>query len=149
MLTDSTSGLEIVIWRPYLPPHEIVFTASDGSLEYVREGAQRAIFRWRTREDVWAWIREDALRQRLQEQLVRGFDPFKPPVDRSISKLGEVVAELKAIINENNTRWSVSTQAHPDYEETANVNSVIALYNQLRWIYNIFQDVPGACLSVR
>jgi hypothetical protein len=150
VLTEAATGLEIVVWRPYEPPHQIAFTGSqDGSLEYLREGAQRDIFRWRTREDVWGGIRDAALRQGLRDKLVGGFDPFRPPGDRSISTLTEFVAELKEAITAGSTTWAVSTQASDDREEAEIVNSVMALYNQLSWICKVFRDVPGVFLSVR
>lgn len=150
MLAEAATGLEIIVWRPFEPPHQILFAASpEATLQYVSEGAHRDIFRWQTREDVWGGIKDPDLRQRLREKLVNGFDPFAPSVDRSISKLGEFLGELKAAISAGSTTWSVSTQIHGEDEEAAVVNSVMGLYRQLCWIYRVFQDVPGAFLAVR
>jgi hypothetical protein len=150
MPDDAATGFEIIVWRPYEPPHQIAFAdAGSRSLVYLAEQAQRDVYRWRTREDVWAGLRDDEIRQRLREQITAGFDPFIDPALRGIAKLGEFISILRQAITSGNTTWSVSTQALNDREGPVLINATMTLHNQLRWIYRVFQDVPGASVTVR
>lgn len=151
MLADTSAGLRITVWRPYVPDRPLTIRkGSDDTISVVGPDMQlqQEAFTWQVKEDVWGGLTDSEVRQQLSQKFITEFEPVRPPAQRSLAKLGSLLDELRAA--DASAEWSSSgQQVHEDGETAVRLNSVLAFLNQLTWLHDVFRDVPGASVSVR
>lgn len=151
MTQESSLGARISIWRPFTPEKSLTFhTGQSKNVTVVgpEMAFQQEAFTWNAREDVWGGLIDSEIRTQLSERLIGDFQPTLPPMDRGITKLENFLeaAEAAAV----NSEWSNSgQQLERDGETPVRLNSLLAFCVQLRWICQVFKDIPGASVSVR
>lgn len=108
------------------------------------------VFVWTTEEDIWGGISDSDLARRLKAELIQAFTPFSPPDQRRMSQFGETLIRIETLVAGQGTNWSEcqSTSDRGD-DLTLRTNTVLALYKHLRWIYEVYRHVPGACVTIR
>ena len=151
MLTDTSAGLRITVWRPYTPDRPLTIrVGTDDTISAVGPDMQlqQEAFTWQVKEDVWGGLADSELRQQLSQKLITDFEPVLPPTQRGMTKLGALLGELDDA--KSAAEWSSSgQQLHDDGETAVRLNSLVAFLSQLTWLYDVFRDVPGASVSVR
>ena len=151
MAIESSVGVRVTIWRPYAPDRPLAFQSADSeTLRLVSPEMQfqQEAFTWQAREDIWGGVVNAEVRERLSQRFITDFEPVLPPSERGMEKLQALLAELAVAIPE--AEWSASGQQVEDDGETPyRLNSLLAFHAQMRWLYEVFKDVPGASVSVR
>jgi hypothetical protein len=151
MASDTSAGLRITIWRPYTPERPL--TIRKGETDTVTLVSpdmllQQEAFTWQVREDVWGGLPDNDLREALSHALIGRFEPVLPPAQRGMTQLQEFIAELEAA--QAKSEWATSgQQLHADGETPVRFNPLLGFLGQLKWLFDLFRDVPGASVSVR
>jgi len=151
MAADVTAGVRLIVWRPYMPERLLAMQQDQkGNVTLLGSDAplQQAAFMWQVREDIWGGIVDAEVRQSLSQRFIADFEPVLPPDDRSFEKLSEFLRRLSPVLV--NSEWSFSAQQlDEDGESGVRLNALVGFFNHLRWVYDVFKDVPGASVSVR
>jgi hypothetical protein len=153
-ISENPTGLRVTVWRAYLPTRQIVIQeAGSESPRYLGsdDDLQRDVFTWQAREDVWGGLTDETTRQMLSQRFREDFDPFLPPDKRDFSKLAAFLAELQTAAQSPQSSWATSAQqiGDDDADPSMRLNPLLAFYNQLLWIYEVFRELPGASITVR
>jgi hypothetical protein len=151
MSDEAATGLKITVWRSYTPTRPLAHSANTELLYLDSAGKlQQDVFSWQVHEDVWGGIVDQSVRQALSERLVADFDPFLAPEERNFRKLKTFLVELQTAATSENSSWSISAeQTDEDDDVPARLNALLALYNHLLWMHEVFKDLPGASVTVR
>jgi hypothetical protein len=152
MAVESSVGVRITIWRPYTPERQLAFQLeSNEPLMLVRPEMQlqQEAFAWQVREDVWGGVTDADRRLELSQRTIADFEPILPPSQRSMEKFRQLLDAVSAAIE--NTEWSDSAQQldEDDADTPYKLNALLCFHLQMRWIYDVFKDTPGASVSVR
>jgi hypothetical protein len=109
---------------------------------------QQDAFSWHVREDIWGGVIDADVRAGLAAKLIGDFQRILPPSERGLDKLEAFLAEAEAAVA--NSEWSSSAQyRETDGETPVRLNVLLSFCVQLRWICQVFKDLPGTSLSVR
>lgn len=151
--SDGAIGLKVTVWRRYSPERTIIHS-TDKEATYFSpdERLLQDVFSWQVREDVWGGFTDTEVAQSLSTRFASAFDPFLPPNQRDFGTFKAVLSELSAAATSPNSYWASSAQqkdTDEDSDASTRVNPLLAFYNQLHWIYEVFKDVPGASITVR
>ena len=153
MAPESLAKLRISVWRDYQPARTLAYVTS--SLSDVRffqsdDRLQEEIFAWQVGEGVMSSVADNDVRAKLEEALRGTFSPALPPTSRSCKELGGFLREARQAIYEGKTEWSDSEdQSFADEDEPFRVNTLLAFYNQLVWLNEMFRDEPSVSISIR
>ncbi len=116
---------------------------------YQNEQLQEETFSWETREDFSGSLTQvDA--GSLRVALFDAFAPHLPPPERSVRKLKAAIDVLR-----NGSRgtsgWGDALSTGPYEGEQVNVraNPALSLLHHLRWVFDVFHNVPDASVTVR
>ena len=151
LASESLLGARITIWRPFNFEKNLTFHNGEGqdvSIVGPDMIFQQDAFSWHVREDIWGGLVDSEKRSELSERLMVDFQPTLPPSQRSLEKLMVFLqeAEVAAAASE----WSNSAQYYEkDGETPQRLNALLSFCVQLRWICQVFKDLPGASVSVR
>ena len=150
-MQDSPLGTRITVWRPFSPgkPLTLHDPASDKVSVFGPDDCfQTEAFVWHAREDLVGGIVEPSARQELNDRLMNNFQPVLPPQERNIAKLRTFLASIVAVLD--GVDWSDSAQQmESDNTNAVHINSLLAFYQQLTWICDVFDELPGASVSIQ
>lgn len=150
---DIQSKFRVTVWQPYFAGCMLAFPR-DGAAEYDLLGGdfelQREVFTWPLHEDVWAGISEHEIRVALHQSFVNDFQATRPPHERGMAKLASFVESVGEALQLRKSEWSVAESGAAEFSNTSlMINGLSAFYNQLKWMLDMFRDLPGASVSVR
>lgn len=146
------------VWRPLKAHRRISFGIED------RDGNARQtditqsdrlyeqVYSWNLKGDPWVALGDDEVCKNIQEELTTGFDFNEPPEKRSFEKLSSIVEKIgKYLEDDNNRPWQYWIQ--PDNENDSDgsfqLQPILALYHHLKWLCELFEDLPGASVTIR
>ena len=157
----DTRQFRIVVWRPLAEMRNLMVlpigtSSPEGDSDQANYEFHEQIYAWEPRGiDVWGSIRSPADTQNLRTLLLDTFNPSPAsPVDRRrIGHLQPVLDALAAVLSGQAPldwadSWDVIDAGRAD-SPSQRANTIAVLYNQLRWMYEVFKDVPGASVSIR
>ena len=150
---DTQSKFRVTVWQPYFAGCMLAFPR-EGATEYDLLSRdfelQREVFTWPLQEDVWAGVTDHETRVALQQRFVNDFQATRPPHERGMDKLEKFVEGLCDALQLGKSEWSVAESGAAEYSNASlMINSLAAFHNQLKWMLDMFRDLPGASVSVR
>lgn len=160
-MTSDNRQFRIIVWRPVDPMRNLmVLPAAASGTETDSDCASyefhEQVYAWEPKGvDVWGSVRNSDDTQNLRVLLLETFNPSpaSPVSRRRIGKLESILNALeKVLANKGSLDWADSEDIIDSTQpESQNVraNTIAVLYNHLRWIYEVFREVPGASVSVR
>jgi hypothetical protein len=157
MASDANS-FRLSVWRPATLSRRVSVFEPSQQASLPGDGSQHLhlyeeIYSWAPEEDVWLSICESADQRRLNSLLVEAFSPDRAPSERGIAALpGALSALRETILSPGKTDWAdcrESVQNDEDQRTNYRANSMIALYNHLSWVHEVFKNVPGASITIR
>jgi hypothetical protein len=153
MAEHSPTKLKISLWRDFRPDRTLVYKASDASEAKVfqkDDQLQEEVFAWHVGEGVLNGVADDELRAKIAACLTEDFAPALPPANRACRKLGKFFEVAQRAIESGKAEWSNSEDpAFDDEPDPYRVNMLLAFYNQMLWLHEMFKDEPGVSISVR
>lgn len=146
----------LAVWRPARFERQLTnFAAVEAtSRAFETEDLHEQMYIWSPDEDVWGGIRDSTKTNVIRTVLVEGFSPFREPQSRGMAQLREALNELREVVySPDAVDWSEceafvnSEQA--DSESNLRANTLLALYLHLHWLHRVFENVPGASVTIR
>ena len=89
---------------------------------------------------------------RINDRLFRPFGEHHPPNDRRVRRFLNAVTELLDDGEvQSGTHWSDSedTVSEGDTELNLRVNAALGVLSHLRWVAQVYAEVPDACVLIR
>lgn len=111
-----------------------------------------AAYSWSTREDIWGGVVDGKTTTQLRELLMTRFSPTNPPDKRGMNALAHALNEMRPLLSQSEliTWQDLSEQADDlDSDPITRANLIVALFHHLSWVYAIYQDIPGASITIR
>ena len=86
----------------------------------------------------------------ITASLVGGLCAGASPSDRPVHQAFQTFEAAEDALNSGKAEWSDSEDlAFEDEPDPYRVNMLLAFYNQMRWLHEMFKDEPGVSISVR
>lgn len=153
MANDSPPKLRISLWRNFRPERTLAYKAGDATDArfFQRDDQlQEEVFAWHVGEGVLNGVVDDVLRAKITACLTEDFAPALPPADRACRRLEKFFEAAREAIESGKAEWSNSEDpAFDDEPDPYRVNMLLAFYNQMLWLHEMFKDEPGVSISVR
>jgi hypothetical protein len=152
MATDPMT-IQLSVWRPARLGRRLLPPSQDGAsaVPFEDEHLQEEAYSWETREDFPGSLKPDDA-GKVRAALFEAFAPHLRPIDRSIAKLEHVIETLAhGCVNSREVAWQDTLTLTRDRDENVNLraNPALSLLHHLRWVHDVFRDVPGASVIVR
>lgn len=153
MATDSSPKMRVSLWRDFRPERTLAYRAGsepDAKFFQRDDQLQEEVFALHVGEGVLNGVADDDLRARITECLTKDFAPQLPPSQRACRKLKGFFEAARLAIDSGAAEWSDSEDpAFDDEPDPYRVNMLLAFYNQMLWLHEMFKDEPGISISVR
>jgi hypothetical protein len=153
MATDSPPKMRVSLWRDFRPERTLAYKAGgapDAKFFQRDDQLQEEVFALHVGEGVLNGVADDDLRATIKACLTEDFAPALPPSMRACRKLERFFQAAKKAIESGKAEWSDSEDlAFDDEPDPYRVNMLLAFYNQMLWLYEMFKDEPGVSISVR
>jgi hypothetical protein len=153
MAHQSPAKLRISLWRNFRPERTLAYKASgaaDAKVFQRDDQLQEEVFAWHVGEGMLNGVADDELRAKIAACLTDDFAPALPPSDRAVHRLGKFLEVAQRAIESGKAEWSDSEDpAFDDEADPYRVNMLLAFYNQMLWLHEMFKDEPGVSISVR
>ena len=105
---------------------------------------------WHLHESVLNSIPNEEDRATLNGSLTDPFAPLLPPSERRCIKLAGFLEKAKTILDSGSSEWTLSEDPPiDDSERPHRLNALLAFYNHMLWIAEVFRDDPSISLSIR
>lgn len=140
------------IWRPAHPECRFVYAEPSNAVKELDENRlHKHVYSWKPSGDFWGSLRsEDS--NKLRDLFFGSFSSELPPDERGVDKLKKFLGDLDHILNDDaNRNWQMWEQpVHQDNENRLyQLQPSLSLYHHLKWLCEVFQDIPGASVTVR
>lgn len=148
MASEALPTIRLTVWRPARLERRLMHV--DGS-PLAEEELHEQIYRWEAFDDFQGSFDANTSAD-VRRSLFDDFAPHLPPSERAISKLeGALRVLFRACQSAGTTAWEDVSSTVPNGDDLINLRAHVgfALYHHLRWIYEIFKNVPGASVVVR
>ncbi len=152
----SETLFRLNVWRPARIERSLMYENRDANGEGISELQEghlhEQIYSWRLGGDVWTALRDDDDSKNIKKSLTTGFECGLPPNERGFGKMGSILTELRDYLTEESNRsWQMWDQLtdEDDQDSAYQVQPLLALYHHLQWLCDVFQDVPGASVTIR
>lgn len=153
MATDSPPKMRVSLWRDFRPERTLAYKAAgtlDAKFFQRDDQLQEEVFALHVGEGVINGVADDDLRATITACLTEDFAPALPPSERACRKLERFFAAARQAIESGKAEWSNSEDpAFDDELDPYRVNMLLAFYNQMLWLHEMFKDEPGVSISVR
>jgi hypothetical protein len=153
MATDSPPKMRVSLWRDFRPERTLAYKAGgapDAKFFQRDDQLQEEVFALHVGEGVLNGVADDDLRATITACLTEDFAPALPPSERACRKLERFFEAAQKAIESGKAEWSYSEDpAFDDEPDPYRVNMLLAFYNQLLWLHEMFKDEPGVSISVR
>lgn len=153
MAHRSSAKLRISLWRNFRPERTLAYKASgaaDAKVFQRDDQLQEEVFAWHVGEGVLNGVADNELRAKIAASLTDDFAPALAPSDRACHKLTKFFELSQQAIKSGKAEWSNSEDpAFDDEPDPYRVNMLLAFYNQMLWLHEMFKDEPGVSISVR
>ena len=153
MATDSPPKMRVSLWRDFRPERTLAYKAGgapDAKFFQQDDQLQEEVFALHVGEGVLNGVADDDLRATITACLTEDFAPALPPSERACRKLERFFAAAQQAIESGKAEWSYSEDpAFDDEPDPYRVNMLLAFYNQMLWLHEMFKDEPGVSISVR
>lgn len=148
--------LRLEIWRPARPDRRLIYENQDGRDWGVNELQDNRLheqaYSWKLRGDVWTSLGMDDAGRRIKEAITNGFEFSLRPEERGISKLKSIVDDFRDYLkDEKHRQWQSWEQPITDDNpnDTYQIQPLLSLHHHLKWLCDVFKDIPGASVTIR
>jgi hypothetical protein len=148
--------LRLEVWRPARPDRRLLYEEPDDDGQSLNElqadHLHEQIYGWRLRGDVWTSLKTEESADTIRERLTTDFSPTRPPNERGFSKMRAILADMHSYLaDEKNRQWQDWEQLtdEDDPDSTYRVQPLLSFLGHLRWLCDVFEDVPGASVTIR
>lgn len=148
--------LRLEVWRPARPDRHLVYAEQNGADSSAKELQEDRLheqaFSWKLKGDIWTSLADTDEARKIKEAFTTRFSFSLPPEKRGFAKMRAVVTDIETYLaNENNRPWQTWDQPidDDDPDNVYQVQPLLSLYHHLKWICEVFQDIPGASVTVR
>lgn len=155
-LDMGETQLRLDIWRPARREMRLLYEQhGDGDpcyAELLKGRLHEQAYGWKMHGDVWTSIRDPEKLREITQALIVDFGSNLPPEQRSIAKLRDVVEMIGRLsIDKENQEWQDWEQPLGEDEKAGvyRTQPLLMLFHHLRWLCDIFKDLPGASVTVR
>lgn len=141
------------VWSPYSGPIPFLRPSHDGStgLQRIPHGDLRTLlFTWAAPEPPFNGIDDEVRRREIRDLMTDSLDRHRPESERGPEALGRLIETVAGVPTEN-AKWAGAVSAGDDAEietEPLRLRGDLAVLQQLRWVLDVFRDVPGVSFSV-
>jgi hypothetical protein len=153
MTADSAPKLRVSLWRDFRLGRPLAYQPSGNSdtrLFHRNDQLQEEVFAWEVGEAFLNGVTDDDLRARILGSLSNVFAVSISPSERPCAKLSSFFEAAEAALASGSAEWSGSEDlAFEDEPDPYRVNMLLAFYNKMRWLHEMFKDEPGVSISVR
>lgn len=153
MAIDNSPKLRVSLWRDIRPKRTLAYRSSgdpDVRLFHRNDQLQEEVFAWEVGDALLNGVTDDDLRARIRGSLFDVFAVSISPSERACVKLSNFFEAAKAALASGKAEWSDSEDlAFEDEPDPYRVNMLLAFYNQMRWLHEMFKDEPSVSISVR
>lgn len=153
MTTDSTAKVRVSIWRDFRPGRTLAYQPGGDALPRLvdrHDQLQEEVFSWEVGEALLNGVTDADRRANLSGSLFDVFAASIAPSDRPCARLSRFFEAAEAALRSESAEWSDSEgMVSEDEPDPYRVNMLLAFYNQMRWLHEMFKDEPGVSLSVR
>ncbi len=148
--------LRLEVWRPARPDKRLLYEGPDDGGQCLNElqadHLHEQVYGWRLFGDVWTSLGTDEPANAIKKKLTVGFRPSLPPKERGFDEMRSVVKEMSTYLADaENRRWQDWEQLtdEDDPDSTYRVQPLLSFCHHLQWLCDVFQDVPGASVTIR
>ena len=148
--------LRLDVWRPARPDRRLVYAEQDGddssAKELQEDRLHEQAFSWKLKGDVWMSLADTDEARKIKDALTTRFSCSLSPEKRGFAEMKAIVTDIEAYLTiEDNRQWQSWDQpiSDDDPESIYQVQPLLSLYHHLKWICEVFQDIPGASVTVR
>lgn len=152
----SDIQLRLEIWRPARLDRRLIYENQDGHGWGVNELQDNRLheqaYSWKLRGDVWTALGVDDAGRRIKEAITTGFEFSLRPEERGIDKLKSIVDAFSTYLaDEEHRQWQSWEQplTDDDPNSTYQTQPLLSLHHHLRWLCEVFQNIPGASVTIR
>lgn len=147
MNQENSPTLRLTIWRPAHLDRRLMYRDAAIQNGELHEEA----YRWETTEDFLGSF--DKTQSAVgREALFTAFATHLAPAQRSMAQLSAALQVLEAACAAaGNEAWKdgLTVESFGDGLINLRAHGGLVLYRHLRWVYDIFKDVPEASVTVR
>lgn len=147
MNQENSPTLRLTIWRPAHPDRRLMY----GGAAIQNGDLHEEAYRWETTEDFFGSF-DTAQSAVVREALFPAFAPHLAPAQRNMAQLSAALQVLEAACaGAGNEAWKdgLTVESFGDGVVNLRAHGGLVLYRHLRWIHDIFKDVPEASVTVR
>jgi len=147
MNQENSPTLRLTIWRPAHLDRGLMY---EGAAIHGGDLHEEA-YRWETNEDFFGSF-DSAQSAVVRAALFTAFATHLAPAQRSMAQLFAALQVLEAACadaGEEAWKDGLTVESFGDGVINLRAHGGLVLYRQLRWVYDIFKDVPGASVTVR
>ncbi len=147
--------LRLDVWRPVRPSRRLAYAeqVNDGpSVSVLQEDClHEQAYSWTPKGDIWMALADTDKAEQIKEALRTDFSDSLPPEKRGFAEMKALVRKIKDYLaEENNRQWQSWEQPiNDDQDNLYRMQPLLALYHHLKWLCEVFQDIPGASVTVR
>ncbi|MBI4776549.1 MAG: hypothetical protein HY788_20635 [Deltaproteobacteria bacterium] len=148
--------LHLAVWRPSRLRKRLFYESQHRPEPEINElqndRLHEQVYSWKLKGDVWTSLSGDEAGMRIKESIIASFDFSLRPEERGIKKLKPIVDKLRVYLEDKEHRqwqsWYQSiTEEDPD--NTYQIHPLICLHDHLSWLCDIFENTPGASVTIR
>jgi hypothetical protein len=157
------TALRLSVWNPLRHSRELQYLANaEGESEsqvdknemvFTSERLAEEMYSWSPEVDIWNGLLNEEVRENLRREFLQAFSASLPPANRGLDKLAKIIAQIEAILADDQTSaWMNTTRPiddSPGGETLFRVSPTLGFVIHLRWIFETFRDVPGLSITVR
>lgn len=124
--------------------------SSPGSLSVDDVAVWTRLLTWTVSQDPFAGLTDDETRLSIQKRINESLGPSAPENQRGPSVLLGLIEAIEASTSMWATAFSPDDVLHGSEEDTpVRVRGDIGFVHHLRWVYDVFRDVPGVSFLIR
>ena len=157
MTSEPDARLYFSVWRPARIDQTYLHVTGRGSSRArtaLLDGSAvlEQLYSWDPGPHDFALSSSAAAVQRINDRLLRPFGEHHPPHERRVRRfLDAITGLLDDGAVQSGTHWSdcEDTVSAGDTELNLRVNATLGVLRHLRWIAQVYAEVPGASVLIR
>jgi hypothetical protein len=144
------------VWVPARSEKHLSYTGLENDITSIivlqEEHLHEQVYSWKIKGDLWASLTSGKTAMEIKETLTTGFSCNYPPKERSFRKVRDFLRILDGYLSIEENRYWQNWEQPIFLDEPDNlfrIHPLLALYHHMKWIYDVFHDVPGASVTIR
>lgn len=153
MMRESPN-LRLSVWRSVRWSRQYLDVKKGKPANISSSSFHEQIYSWEMQESLFDGIEKAEKAKNMHTALFDGFGPERPPSQRGIEALENVLSLFDEMLAGGASSWTDFTQEQelPDKQQSPvciRQQRLLALRCRLQWICDTFRDVPKASITLR